>query len=134
MVDLKNINDFDAVFNHNNKTANMNAALLDFLEQHRKNLFLLLFRSEGSAFSGFREELIDLFTERFEYFYYEMIRFYPNKVKSGLSQFMMHNFAVFYVNFYSEFIMHDISREKMEIYQREFYEFSEGGMSALFKN
>lgn len=132
MIGLKDPQDVEAILNHNYKDSFFQKSILDFIEFNMENLYILLFRSEGSIFSDFKEKIIIEYSRITQYFYVEIKTRFPGRLNENVSDFLIHNLAVSYINFYSELIMHKIKREDMELYFKEFNIFYETGWKALF--
>ncbi len=105
--------------------------IADFIEKHRDNLFLLMFRSEGSSLDNYVETVIELYSDSCEKAYDKWVEVlhFSNPV---ISRFFIHNLASSYINFIREILMHHVPRAKIIEYGKEFMLYTFKGTEALF--
>jgi len=104
--------------------------IIAFIDSHRQDLNLILFKSFGSSIQDFRENFIEKYTD----IYLKQMRVL-NNVRPGSgtvpSHFFIHNLCSMYANVIGECIMHNISYKKMKEYSEEFLTFLFFGERAL---
>ncbi|MCD4690858.1 TetR/AcrR family transcriptional regulator [bacterium] len=106
--------------------------IVAYVDEHREDLKLVFFKSEGSSLSGFHDELIEEHT-RGHARCFQML----GKRDSGaeraacVSRFFIHNTSGFFVNAFVEMLMHDVPLKDMEMYADELVRFSYPGMRAV---
>lgn len=102
-----------------------------FIDQHRENFTLLIFKSNGSSYENYFDQIIDYYTERS----IVQMTVFTEKInckRKNISQFCTHNMISSYANFIKEVIMHQIPREKIIEYGEEIMTISYYGSKALF--
>ena len=103
---------------------------IHFIDTHRQDLNLILFKSYGSSIQNFKEE----FTNRYSEIFIKQLKYLEktgSHLNTHISRFFLHNLCSFYANIVVEIIMHDISYEKMREYSSEFMTFVFYGQRAL---
>lgn len=83
-----------------------------FIDKHRDNLKLLLFKSQGSELEGYKEELIERYTAMMIKSMHVMREMNPDAVKD-VSHFFIHTISSTYANVFTELLMHDLPPEEM---------------------
>ena len=104
--------------------------VIHFIDEHRDDLQLILFKSSGSDIQNLKENFINRYTE----IIVNQLGHQKNKrAESGMeiSRFFVHNLCSLYMNIVTEIIMHNISFEKLKEYSREFLTFVFHGVEAL---
>lgn len=106
------------------------AQIIIFIDSHRNDLNLILFKSFGSSIQDFREVFIEKYTD----IYLRHMRIL-NDIRPGSvtvpSHFFIHNLCSMYANVIGECIMHDVSYKKLQEYSEEFLTFVFFGERAL---
>ena len=85
----------------------------DFLEEHRENLMLILFRSGGSDLEGYSENFIERYTVVMNEGMVKLKAHRPDAVKD-ISDFFIHTIASLYANVITELLMHNIPHDEMK--------------------
>ena len=101
-----------------------------FIDSNRKNLKLLLFKSQGSRLEGLKEEFIDRATAVNVKLIQRLKATFPD-AKILVSEFLMHNYISFLINMASEILMHNISYDQMIEYFNELMIFEHYGFKPL---
>jgi hypothetical protein len=104
---------------------------IKFICNYRDELKLLLFRAHGSSLQDFKDNWIDENTAAS----IKWLKKYNNihSKKAQASEFLIHNLNSSYVNFIAEILMHDIHKNKMTEYLKEYYEFFYNGWQGIMK-
>lgn len=105
--------------------------LADFIDEHRDELFLIIFKSFGSSLQQYYNNLIGRYTAtsiRNMPYYAERMKFKNRNV----SKFFLHNMASSYAGFIKELLMHNIQKDEIVTYGKEFMTHSYCGSAALF--
>lgn len=104
-----------------------------FIDGHRDDLNLILFKSFGSDIQNLKESFINRYTEIIinQLVCHTKI---GSKLNTEISRFFVHNLCSLYMNIVTEIIMHNISLEKMKEYSKEFLTFVFYGVNALMGN
>lgn len=105
-------------------------SVIQFINSHREDLNLILFKSYGSRIQNIKEEFINRTTEIFIRQLAFLKKTRPD-LNAGISRFFVHNLCSLYANIVVEIIMHDISFDKMKDYSEEFLTFVFHGEKAL---
>ena len=103
---------------------------IQFIDGHRQDLNLILFRSYGSSIQNFKEQFINRYSE----IYIKQLKFLEqagSQLNTQISRFFLHNLCSLYTNIVVEIVMHDISLKKMREYSKEFLTFAYNGQRAL---
>ncbi len=102
----------------------------EFVDRHRENLKLLIFKSEGSSYENYLDKTIDHYTELSVFqtkYFIEQVQCRGREV----SKFMIHSIVSCYANFVKEIIMHEIPLNKIKEYGKEFMVIFYYGSKAL---
>lgn len=103
---------------------------IQFIDHHRQDLNLILFKSYGSSIQNFKEQFINRYSE----IYIKQLKFLEktgSQLNTRISRFFLHNLCSLYTNIVVEIVMHDISYKKMREYSKEFLTFAFNGQRAL---
>ncbi len=84
-----------------------------FIDSYREELNLIVFKSFGSSYANFKDELIEKYTSMSIDYIAKSEGLYPN-LKCNISAFCLHNIASLLFNIISEILMHNISGKEME--------------------
>ena len=104
--------------------------LMALVENYRSELKLLLLNAQGSELAGYKDELIDRYTEvGVEYVALFKSR-YP-EMNGSISRFFMHNATAWWVSILQELVMHDIPAQEMKQFITEYIDFSIAGWGKL---
>ncbi|MCK4513037.1 TetR/AcrR family transcriptional regulator [bacterium] len=110
----------------------MMRTIVAYVDEHREDLKLIFFQSEGSSLSGFHDELIEEHTRGHARCFRNLGKRDPEAGAAGLvSEFFIHNTSGFFVNTFVEMLMHDVPLKDMERYADELVRFSYPGMRAV---
>lgn len=104
--------------------------VIHFIDSHRDDLKLILFKSSGSDIQNLKENFINRYTE----IIFNQLLFQKKNIselRKEISRFFVHNLCSLYMNVITEIVMHDISLEKMKEYVKEFLTFVYYGIRAL---
>jgi AcrR family transcriptional regulator len=103
---------------------------IHFIDHHRNDLNLILFKSFGSGIQNLKENFINRYTEIIikQLVYCKK---HGSQSNMEISRFFVHNLCSLYMNIITEIIMHNISLEKMKDYSEEFLTFVFHGVGAL---
>ena len=104
--------------------------VVDFIDAHRTNLHLILFKSHGSSIYNFKEYIIERYTDIFDIFIKTAGKRNP-EFKDKVSKFFIHNISSFYINVVSELVMHDVPYKEMKRYMKEIVTFTYYGNKEL---
>jgi AcrR family transcriptional regulator len=104
--------------------------IIAFIDSHRQDLNLILFKSFGSSIQDFKEEFIERYTDIYLKHLKELHDIHPGS-RTVPSYFFIHNLCSMYANVIGECIMHNISYKKMKEYSEEFLIFLFFGEKAL---
>ena len=106
-------------------------AAIEFLEEHREDLVLLVLKSEGSSAQQWQEAAIVAYESVWFNYIEHLRRARPTEYGDPISEFFVHNIARFYFNTLVEFLKQDLSREQMRAHVDELMRYAHGGISAL---
>lgn len=99
------------------------------IDTYRDELRMLLFHSQGSSLGNFREAFTDYITET-SFHYMDLERkHYPDTKE--ISPFFMHALASWMVSVMGEIVTHDLSKEKIREFFREYFRFEFAGWREL---
>lgn len=105
---------------------------ISMIERYREELRLLLFCSEGSSMSGFRDAFADHIAHvSYDYMSLER-KYYPNM--KNVSAFFIHAMASWTVNVVGEIIANDLDRPHTREFFREYFRFEFAGWRELTGN
>jgi len=99
------------------------------LEKYKEEYCLLLFHSEGSSLKNFREDLTEYLTE-VSFNHMKLVEKHFPHVRP-VSPFFVHALCAFMVSVVGEIITHDLSREKIREFFREYFKFEIAGWREL---
>jgi len=115
-----------ATFGHNEEAVEY---YIDLIDKYKAELHLLLYRSEGSSMSNFRDKFTDHLSQiSCDYMEIEK-KLYPQSRK--ISYFFIHAISSWMVSVVGEIITHDIERKEMREFFREYFQFEFAGWRAL---
>ncbi len=102
---------------------------IDLIYKYKEEYRLLLYQSEGSSFSNFRDSLTDHMTQ-ISYTYMELIKkYHPNA--NEVSCFFFHTLASWMTSILGEIVTHDLSRKKIRIFFDEYFRYGTAGWREL---
>ena len=104
---------------------------IKFICNYRDELNLLIFKAHGSSLQDFKDNWIDENTAASIKWLKKYNNIHSKKAKA--SEFLIHNLNSSYVNFVTEILMHDIHKNKMIEYLKEYYEFFYNGWQGIMK-
>jgi len=105
---------------------------IDLIDRYHEELRLLLYRSDGSSVSGFRDAFTDHITQvSYNYMALEKKHF-PNT--KDVSRFFIHALASWMVSVLGEIVTHDLSKEKIREFFLEYFRFEFAGWRELTGN
>ncbi len=104
---------------------------IKFICNYRDELKLLLFKAHGSSLQDFKDKWIDENTKAG----IEWLKKYNtiHSKKAQASEFFIHYLNSSYVNFITEILMHDIHKNEMIEYLKEYFEFFYNGWQGIMK-
>lgn len=103
-----------------------------FIDKNRAILKILAFKSYGSSYDDYKEELVEAYSE-LSIAYMKAANEAVPDLKMEISNFCVHNLSSFRFNLVSEILMHDIPYEKIIIYLKEALTFMFYGYEGLFE-
>lgn len=99
------------------------------LEKYKEELRLLLYHSEGSSLNNFRDDLTEFLTQ-VSFNHMDLVKkHYPHV--NPVSPFFVHALCAFMVSTIGEIITHDLNREKIREFFREYFKFEIAGWREL---
>lgn len=102
---------------------------IDLICEYKEEYRLLLFRTDGSSLSNFRESFIDYLTQiSFKYMDLEQ-KCYPNMKK--VSPFLVHVISSWMVTLLGEVVTHKLGKPKIREFFKEFFRFEYAGWREL---
>lgn len=104
---------------------------VEFVHENRDILNLLIFHSSGSSLANFRDDLVDELTKGY-YLIVEGMNRRHGKPQTQFSDFFLHNIASLWINFTTECLMHEISKEEMNETARHLMTFIYLGWCGLY--
>ncbi len=140
------ITDLDKIIDSHNNEDNLDIKIFEsreylkkhtmiFVElilQYREELKILFLNSHGSELEGFTEEYIEKNTKKgLEYLQLMKAR-YP-WLNINVSDFFIHTMSSWWVSTISELIMHDLTRDELEIFLNEYMSYSTGGWKNIMR-
>ena len=102
------------------------------IDNHKENFKLLLFKSTGSSLENFREECIEKYTEQGRSYINIVKQKYP-LINNKISDFFIHTMSSWWMSSIAELVMHDLSRNEMENFIKEYITYSTAGWKNLMK-
>ncbi|MBN2039804.1 MAG: helix-turn-helix transcriptional regulator [Spirochaetes bacterium] len=107
--------------------------IANFLDSHRENLKLILFKSEKSKLGSFKEDFLEWYTELMNRNMAILKKEFPDEI-NNISDFFIHTVTSFYLNVVIEILMHDLKLEEMQKNLRELMMFLYHGWDSLMNN
>jgi len=102
---------------------------IHLIETYKEELRLLLFYSQGSSLGNFRDAFTDYITDvSFNYMEFEK-KHYPNSIE--VSSFFIHTLASGMVSVMGEIVSHDLSKQEIREFFREYFKFEYAGWKEL---
>ena len=102
---------------------------IQLLMKYKEELRLLLFSSQGSSVEDFRESFTEYLTDVSNNHMQIVKKYYP-QVKE-ISPFFTHALCAFMVSIVGEIITHDLDKEKIREFFREYFKFEIAGWREL---
>ncbi|WP_163175852.1 TetR/AcrR family transcriptional regulator [Bacteroides sp. 51] len=102
---------------------------IHLLEEYKEELRLLLYHSEGSSIKNFRDLFTEYLTDVSNHHMGIVARHYP-QVRDA-SPFFMHTLCAFMVSIVGEIITHDLDKQKIREFFREYFIFQIAGWREL---
>jgi len=104
---------------------------IDLIEKHKEEYRLLLYCSEGSSVCNFRDELTDHMTNvSYDYMALEKKH---NPQTNDISPFFIHAVSSWMVSILGEIVTHELDRQKIREFFREYFRFSFVGWRELMQ-
>ena len=104
--------------------------LLGLIREKRDELSLLFFKAHGSAYEGFREELVERMVEMGEGYLDALPAAQPGP-EIRVSRFFLHQMGSFHVNMIAELVMHPLSDGEEARFTEEYVTFVAAGWKRL---
>jgi len=102
---------------------------IELIYKYKKEYRLLLYHSQGSSMENFRDNLADHMTQ-VSYDFMEMEKkHYPNA--NEISHFFIHTMSSWMVSILGEIVTHELEREKIHDFFKEYFRFSFTGWREL---
>ena len=102
---------------------------IDLIEKYKEEYRLLLYCSEGSSMSNFRDELTNHMTcVSYDYMALEKKH---NPKANDVSPFFIHTISSWMVSILGEIVTHELNRQKIREFFREYFRFSFAGWCEL---
>jgi len=115
-----------STFGHQEETIEYYINLID---KYREELRLLLFQSQGSSLDNFRETFTEYITQvSCDYMELEKKHFPDN---TDVSPFFLHTLASWMVSVMGEIVTHDLNKQKIREFFREYFRFEFAGWREL---
>ena len=90
----------------------------------------MLLNAQGSELAGYRDELIDNFTE-IGIEYVELFRKSHPEACNSISRFFIHNATAWWVSILQEIVMHDMQADELKQFITEYVDFWMAGWRKL---
>ncbi len=107
--------------------------VVDFIDNNRNLLKLLLINSYGSSFENYFDDFTEWYTD-LSISAMEKISMKKSEKPVRINRFVAHNLVAFWVQFLRESLMHDISREELLEYAKDLMSFTYSGWMGLLEN
>ena len=104
-------------------------AYIQLLEKYREELRLLLFYSEGSSLSNFRDLFTEYLTDVSNHYMLLVKKHYPQAHE--VSPFFIHALCAFMVSIVGEIITHELKKEEIHDFFKEHFRFGTAGWREL---
>jgi len=121
-VDFNNM----SVFGHSEEAIEY---YIDLIYKYKEEYRLLLYYSEGSSMSNFRDALTDHMTQ-VSYTYMELVKKY-NSNANEISDFFFHTLSSWMTSILGEIVTHDLNRRKIRKFFKEYFRFGFAGWREL---
>ena len=108
-------------------------AVIDFVDDNREDVNMLVFKSHGSGLEGLQERLLDEMTVLFSSILKEVVSFSNGELSSAPSQFFLRRMNAFFLDGLTAMLRENISKETMYEYIEEMLVFYYHGLFALLK-
>ena len=102
---------------------------ISLIEKYKEEYRLLLYHSQGSSLCNFRDELTDHMTH-VSYDYMGLEKKYNPQAKE-VSSFFIHAMASWMVSILGEIVTHELDRQKIREFFREYFQFGFAGWREL---
>lgn len=102
---------------------------IDLIEKYKEEYRLLLYYSQGSSMCNFRDELTDHMTN-VSYDYMALEKKHDVRVNE-VSYFFIHTMSSWMVSILGEIVTHELDRQKIREFFREYFRFSFAGWREL---
>lgn len=104
-------------------------AYIQLIDRYREELRLLLFHSEGSSLKNFRDNFTDYLTQ-VSINYMSLLKKHHPRVHD-VSEFFMHALCSWMVSILGEIITHDLDKQKIREFFREYFRYEISGWREL---
>jgi AcrR family transcriptional regulator len=121
-VDFSNI----SAMEHNEEAIEY---FIDLIFKYEEEYRLLLYQSEGSSMSNFRDNLTDHMTQ-ISYTYMELVKKYYPKANT-ISDFFFHALASWMTSILGEIVTHKVNRKKIRDFFDEYFRYGFAGWREL---
>lgn len=102
---------------------------IELINRNKEELRLLLFHSQGSSMENFRDEFTEHLTNiSYEYMKFEKL-YYPHA--KPISHFFIHTLSSWMVSILGEIVSHDLCKQKIRAFFREYFQFEFAGWRGL---
>lgn len=102
---------------------------IDLIDKYKEELRLLLYHSQGSSMNNFRDMFTDHITRvSHDYMRLERKHFPDNK---EVSHFFIHTLSSWMVSILGEIVTHNLVRQKVREFFREYFRFTSAGWNEL---
>ncbi len=105
-------------------------AFIDFIENYKEELKLLVFKSYGSSLQDYKDQWIDKHTQTSLEYLKMLKKKYP-RVNDNVSPLFVHTMGAFIANVICEILMHDASKKEIKKFAVEYYTFSSAGWKSV---
>ncbi len=103
---------------------------ITFIITYQKELDLLLHKCSGSKYENIKEYLIDRYTESSRSYLQLMKEKYP-QVNKEISDFFIHTISGWWIQILSEIVSHNLNKEEIFQFGKEYTTFGIGGWKQL---
>ena len=120
--------DFDlmSTIHHQERTIEEYIRLLD---KYREELRVLLYHSEGSSMKNFRDDFTEYLTEVSDRHVVMIRKRSPHA--NEVSSFFIHSLCAYMVSIVGEIVTHNLSKQKMREFFREYFKYETAGWREL---
>lgn len=102
---------------------------ISLIDTYRDELYLLLFHADGSRLKGFRETFTDYLTQTSIYQMEIVRRRYPEA--GEMSGFLVHTLSSWMVTILGEIVSHNLSKQRIREFFKEYFRFEIAGWREL---